>query len=197
MSTVVPYDVVNASVSGLSTTLSTNSYLVLAAVVAMIGMIFAFYLVNARRSRRELEAAYRRSEVASASKSSFLSRMSHEIRTPMNGIIGMTQMALDSADNPAKVADCLNKTMRSSRHLMTLLNDVLDMARIESGKTELSCKPFDLADVIGNVVDMILPLAKNKGVRFEVVLHVGTRRALQGDALRITQILSNIRSSAV
>ena len=197
MSTVVPYDVVNASVSGLSTTLSTNSYLVLAAVVAMIGMIFAFYLVNARRSRRELEAAYRRSEVASASKSSFLSRMSHEIRTPMNGIIGMTQMALDSADNPAKVADCLNKTMRSSRHLMTLLNDVLDMARIESGKTEASCKPFDLADVIGNVVDMILPLAKNKGVRFEVVLHVGTRRALQGDALRITQILSNILSNAV
>ena len=104
---------------------------------------------------------------------------------------------MDSADNPAKVADCLNKTMRSSRHLMTLLNDVLDMARIESGKTELSCKPFDLADVIGNVVDMILPLAKNKGVRFEVVLHVGTRRALQGDALRITQILSNILSNAV
>ena len=197
MSTVVPYDVVNASVSGLSTTLQHQ---LLSGAGRRGGHDrHDIRLLSGERAPQpsRLEAAYRRSEVASASKSSFLSRMSHEIRTPMNGIIGMTQMALDSADNPAKVADCLNKTMRSSRHLMTLLNDVLDMARIESGKTELSCKPFDLADVIGNVVDMILPLAKNKGVRFEVVLHVGTRRALQGDALRITQILSNILSNAV
>ena len=94
---------------------------------------------------------------ANASKSDFLSRMSHDIRTPMNGIIGMTEMAKSNLDDKDKVDNCLKKITVSSKHLLSLINKVLDMSKIESGKFGLTDERFHLPELIGNLVTMVQP----------------------------------------
>ncbi|MEI3232145.1 MAG: histidine kinase dimerization/phospho-acceptor domain-containing protein [Gordonibacter pamelaeae] len=105
---------------------------------------------EARRNTRLLaeekdraERAFAEAQQASLAKTEFLSRMSHEIRTPMNGIMGMTAIALESIGDDGKVRTCLEKVTLSSEHLLSLINDILDMSKIESGKVEIKKKPFD------------------------------------------------------
>ena len=134
---------------------------------------------------------------ASQAKSEFLSSMSHEIRTPMNGIIGMTEIARRSLDNRDKLADCLDKIDLSSSYLLTLINDILDMSRIESGKVELAHEPFRITEVLDRVYVMFKQKAEDSGIELSVKYEDQSLEHVTGDELRLSQILVNIVSNAL
>ncbi len=135
-------------------------------------------------------------DLASRAKSDFLSRMSHEIRTPMNGIIGMTTIALNNKNDKDRVIDCLNKIKGSSEYLLELINDVLDVSRIESGKMSLEAVDFNIKETLDNVIEMIAPLAEKKNINFthNITLEHFNYNA---DKVRIGQILINLLENAV
>ena len=149
-----------------------------------------------RRGQEQLERALDLAEQANSAKSEFLSRMSHEMRTPMNAIMGLVTLAEQEIEDTETVKDYLDKMKTSSRFLLNLINDVLDMAKIESGKVELheeSCGYFTLMEGIENV---IAPLCEQKGIRFAVEGEK-KRRAILVDKLRFQQIFINLLSNAV
>ncbi len=150
------------------------------------------------KSRRALQDALLNAEKANSAKSDFLSRMSHEIRTPLNAIIGMSTIAAASVKSPDRVKDCLGKINISSKHLLMLINDVLDMSKIESAKMMLQSEPFDLSQVINGFVSTTYAQAKAKGIEFKAVLEgFEGRTQYIGDPLRLNQILLNLGSNAV
>ncbi|PNV62152.1 hybrid sensor histidine kinase/response regulator [Clostridium sp. chh4-2] len=162
-------------------------------VFIVLVALFWFYSQQQKKINDALLAA----ENASQAKSEFLSRMSHEIRTPMNGIIGMTAVARMSVDNRKKLLDCLNKIDLSSSYLMTLINDILDMSRIESGKVELYDEEFELPRLIDRINTMFKQKAEDAGIRFYIDARGLTVRSVIGDELRISQIIINIISNAL
>lgn len=150
------------------------------------------------KSRQALQDALLNAEKANMAKSDFLSRMSHEIRTPLNAVIGMTTIAAASVNSPEKVENCLTKINFSSKHLLMLVNDVLDMSKIESSKMDLQKEPYDLSQVVNSFVSTTYAQAKAKGVDFKAVME-GFEGQTQyiGDPLRLNQILLNLGSNAV
>lgn len=150
-----------------------------------------------QRQREALLTALQAAEQANVAKSDFLSRMSHEIRTPLNAIIGMTAIAAGAVDNKQEVADCLSKIDTSSRFLLSLINDILDMSRIESGKLLLKSEQFSLERMIRNTADIIRTQANQKDVEFECVMHTGLKDCYVGDEMKLQQVLINILSNAV
>ncbi|BDF70999.1 hypothetical protein CE91St41_17730 [Oscillospiraceae bacterium] len=204
MLTVIPYEVVDTAVSGLVDQLNRNTVIMLLVVVLLLSAVFFTYYVGMNRNERalrrakdEAQEARRRAEDANLAKSEFLSRMSHEIRTPMNGIIGMSVIAMQNRDNPGKVESCLKKVTLSSNHLLALINDVLDMSKIESGKVELRRERFDFRVFLESLGNIYYSQAKAKGVDYETVLVGAVSEALVGDSLRLNQILSNLLSNAL
>lgn len=150
------------------------------------------------RSRQVLQEAMMTAERANMAKSEFLSRMSHEIRTPLNAIIGMTTIAAASVKDPARVEDCLSKITFSSKHLLMLINDVLDMSKIESSKMVLQNEPFDIFEIVNGFVSTVYAQAKGKGIAFrETMEGFGEDTVFIGDSLRLNQILLNLSSNAV
>ncbi len=149
------------------------------------------------RKRRELLDALRLAEQASGAKTDFLSRMSHDIRTPMNAILGMAAIAQTHAEDPARVRDCLKKIDLSAGYLLSLINDILDMSKIESGKLSLSQEPFDLRELLGGVGEIIGGQAEKKRQHFRVEAPVDVAPMYVGDPLRLRQILMNLLSNAV
>ena len=149
------------------------------------------------RANAALRAALKEAEEANQAKSRFLSSMSHDIRTPMNAIVGMTAIALSHIDEKARVQDCLSKIQTASTHLMSLVNDVLDMSRIDSGRMTLSEEDFSLADLLHDVAVLLRPQAAQK--EQSLTFHTdGIREEnLTGDPLRLRQILVNIIGNAV
>lgn len=148
------------------------------------------------RSRQILQEAMLAAEHANTAKSEFLSRMSHEIRTPLNAIIGMTTIAAASVEDPARVEDCLSKITFSSKHLLMLINDVLDMSKIDAGKMQIAHEAFDLQSVVESLTSILYPQAQAKGLTFTVPLVELTDTLLVGDALRLNQVLLNLLSNA-
>ena len=144
-----------------------------------------------------LEAALRMAEEANQAKSQFLSNMSHDIRTPMNAIAGMTAIALSHIDEKARVQDCLQKIQTASSHLMSLINDVLDMSRIDSGRLVLSEDHFNLADLVHDVAVIARPQARAKNQQLRLEIGRIQEEGLVGDPLRLRQIMVNIISNAV
>ena len=134
---------------------------------------------------------------ANAAKQNFLSRMSHEIRTPMNAIIGMTTIAGAYIEDRKRVEDCLEKIGYSSKHLMTLINDVLDMSKIDEGKMTIAHEIFNLESVAESITSIIYPQAAEKGITFSMPLIDLTDTILIGDSLRLNQILINLLSNAI
>lgn len=147
--------------------------------------------------RQALSDALENARNASTAKSSFLAHMSHEIRTPMNAIIGMTAIALTRLDDRARMEDCLSKIALSSRHLLGLINDVLDISKIEGGKFTIAHEPFNFQMSLQGVINLIQPQAQKRDLNFEVSLARVDAEHLLGDALRLNQILINILSNAL
>jgi len=149
------------------------------------------------RDRNALKEACEAANHANAAKSEFLSKMSHDIRTPMNAIIGMTAIAGTHLNERDKVSDCLNKITISSRHLLSLINDVLDMSKIESGRIDLSEEEFSLSNLFENVLAMVRPSMKAKNQQLEVRIQEVQHEHVVGDEMRLQQVFINILSNAV
>ncbi|MDR2893766.1 MAG: response regulator [Deltaproteobacteria bacterium] len=134
---------------------------------------------------------------ANNAKQDFLSRMSHEIRTPMNAIIGMTTIAAKYLGDKERVADCLDKISISSKHLLSLINDVLDLAKIEGGKFSFASGPFDFRSFINTLTAIIYPQTLARQQKFEITIAGLSEETLVGDDLRLNQILINLLSNAI
>ena len=148
-----------------------------------------------RQQRQALQKALTEARLANAAKSDFLSRMSHDIRTPMNGVLGLTRLALEEPDLAA-VRDYLRKIQISGEFLLGLVNDILDLSKVESGKLELYPEPYSQTEFIKSITGIIEPLARAKGVQFKIWPgHVDAPLLL--DKLRLNQIFFNLLSNAV
>jgi len=150
-----------------------------------------------RKAQDSLAEALRMAQAANDAKSSFLSSVSHDIRTPMNAIIGFLSLMRDEADNPAMVMEYTQRIDTASQHLLGLINDVLDMNKIESGGTTLNISEINLADVIDEINTIIRPQTRAKFQTFDIFVSHLTYEHVLGDKLRINQILINLLSNAV
>lgn len=148
-------------------------------------------------TKQAMQEAYEAANRANAAKTDFLAGMSHDIRTPMNAIIGMTAIAATHLDNSERVADCLNKITVSGKHLLGLINDVLDMSKIESGKIDLSIEEFNLSELVDNMLTMSRPQASSKNHDLQVNIHNIDHEQVIGDNQRIQQVFMNLMSNAV
>ena len=136
-------------------------------------------------------------EAANRAKTDFLSSMSHDIRTPMNGIIGMTAIAAAHIDDKARVQDCLQKITLASKHLLSLINEVLDMSKIESGKVTLVEEEFNLSDLMDNLISMTSSQINAHGHSLSVNISDAQHEAVVGDSLRIQKVFTNLMGNAV
>lgn len=148
-------------------------------------------------SHKALKEAYRAAENASRAKTDFLSNMSHDIRTPMNAIVGLTAIAGANIENQDKVVECLGKITKSSRHLLGLINEVLDMARIESGRMSLAEEDFSLPELVDNLLTLTNPAIDEHHHQLEVHVEHIEHEAVCGDSLRIQQVFVNLMSNAI
>ncbi len=155
------------------------------------------FVETEHRQQRKLEEAMKRVKEANNAKTQFLSSMSHDIRTPMNAIIGMTALASKHLDDQEYMKNCLNKMALASNHLLTLINDVLDISKVESGKMSLNPIVFSLADTVTNLVNIVRQQISGKGIKFDVRVHNIKKEFLFADELRLNQIFINILSNAV
>ncbi|SFQ19078.1 PAS domain S-box-containing protein [Lachnospiraceae bacterium XBB1006] len=149
------------------------------------------------RAKQALKDAYEAANYANRAKTDFLSKMSHDIRTPMNAIMGMTQIAMENLSDKEHVRDCLNKIVTSSDHLLGLINEVLDMSRVESGKMVLKEEPFNLREMMNHLLDMTKSgLDDHEHTLTIHTVDVGHENVI-GDGLRMEQILVNILNNAI
>ena len=144
-----------------------------------------------------LREALSQANRANEAKSAFLSNMSHDIRTPMNAIIGFTTLLNNEAEYPDKVREYTKKISASGHHLLSLINDVLDMSKIESGKTSLTIAPFSLPDLMEELHTILIPQAEAKGHFFEMRVEGCPAKQILGDRLHLNQILINLLSNAI
>ena len=166
--------------------------------VVVIGTRNVDDLIKKERAQEmALQAAYDAAEAANRAKTDFLSNMSHDIRTPMNGIIGMTAIAASHIDDRERVQDSLQKITMASKHLLSLINEVLDMSKIESGKVQLMEEEFNLSDLVDNLITMTNSQVKEHHHELKVSVSNLTHEAVIGDSLRIQKVFMNIMSNAV
>ena len=209
--TFMPYGTVDSIVNNMSREWTRLALIGGGVVLAALLLVFAKYfqltqrqlraLEEARReaedARRRAEEARKEAEHANRAKSEFLSNMSHDIRTPMNGIVGMTAIAAANIDDREQVENCLKKITVSSRHLLGLINDVLDMSKIESGKMTLNIDQVSLREVVDSIVSICQPQVDAKGQRFDVSVHDILTENVMCDSVRLNQVLINLLSNAI
>lgn len=175
-------------------------YRYLLIVIAMFLAVCILGLIKMERMKEHenqvLSRAIEQANQANTAKSQFLSHMSHEIRTPLNAIVGMTALALKTAGNPQKTIQYLDRITESSKLLMSIINDVLDMSAIESQKMKISRQPFDFKALLTSVSETYYTQCRQKNIRFEMQLDHVKKEALIGDSLRVNQVLLNLLSNA-
>ena len=150
-----------------------------------------------RQQEMALQAAFDAAEAASRAKTDFLSNMSHDIRTPMNGIIGMTAIAAAHIDDRERVQDSLQKITQASKHLLSLINEVLDMSKIESGKVDLVEEEFNLSELVDNLLTIANPQIEAHRHELSVNISGVAHEAVIGDSLRIQKVFTNLMGNAV
>ena len=150
-----------------------------------------------RKLQNALSSSLEIAKNANAAKSNFLANMSHDIRTPMNAIVGYSTLLIKDADDKNKVIEIGKKITYSSQHLLSLINDVLDMSKIESGRTSLNSDKVDVSEVINNISEIVLVQTKSKKQSFEIKTKGNIPSYIYADKLRLTQILLNLLSNAV
>ncbi len=178
-------------------------WLLMALTAVIIALMAVFLIRNGRQTavishkNVQLEKAVAAAEKANGAKGQFLAQMSHEIRTPMNAIIGLTTIARNDINNPEKMNDYLSKIDGSSKLLLGIINDVLDMSAIESNKLKLDHSEFDFKQTLSTLTNVFYQQAKQKNIDFQVRMTAVTEETLIGDQLRVNQILMNLLSNAI
>ena len=167
-----------------------------ASVLIILTLIFLRYFSMTRSQLHELEKARQTALESSKAKSEFLANMSHDIRTPMNAIVGMTAIAAAHMDDREQVQNCLRKITLSSKHLLGLINDVLDMSKIESGKLTLTTEQISLKEVIEGIVNIMQPQVKTKKQTFDIHVENILTENVWCDGVRLNQVLLNLLSNA-
>lgn len=191
--------------SFLKTTFAFSTIIAFLVVILLVSIITIFLLSYTDRklvkqqteANEKLARAARIARNASQAKTEFLSNMSHDIRTPINGIMGMTELALKQENNPPKTIDCLKKIDGATKHLMSLINDILDMSRIERGKVEITNSNFNILTVMEECVSIVYGESEKKELQFVVDTKGVLHDNLFGDDLHFRQIMINILGNAV
>ena len=169
---VMPYSILNDAINSLSSQRMFMTLLSCASILIFLTLIFLRYFSITRSQVHELEKARQAALEANKAKSEFLANMSHDIRTPMNAIVGMTAIATAHIDDRKQVQNCLRKITLSSKHLLGLINDVLDMSKIESGKLTLTTEQISLKEVVEGIVNIMQPQVKTKNQTFDNMLRI-------------------------
>ena len=157
----MPHHVFGNVVTALDGSRNRMIILSICSIILLFSGIFIMYLRFSQRQVEMLKKSKAEAQHANMAKSEFLASMSHDIRTPMNAIVGMTEIACKNIGDSMKVEDCLRKIKLSSKHLLGLINDVLDMSKIESGKLTLNIAPMSLRDTMDDIVNIIKPQVKS------------------------------------
>ena len=168
-------------------------------IVVSVGLLILFLsdLFYMRYLNKRLQIAARKAESANKAKTDFLSTMSHDIRTPMNAIIGLTNLAEKNPGDVESTKESLRKISLASNHLLTLINDILDISKVESGKLTLSPLTFSIVETVENLVNISQPMIKEKNIEFSFHINQFEKEYLYTDQLRLNQIYINILSNAI
>ena len=193
---VMPYSILDDAINNLSSQRILMTLLSCASVLIILTLIFLRYFSITRSQVRELETARQAALEANKAKSEFLANMSHDIRTPMNAIVGMTAIATAHIDDRKQVQNCLRKITLSSKHLLGLINDVLDMSKIESGKLTLTTEQISLKEVVEGIVNIMQPQVKTKKQTFDIHVENISTENVWCDGIRLNQVLLNLLSNA-
>ena len=168
-------------------------------IVVSVGLLILFLsdLFYMRYLNKKLQIAARKAESANKAKTDFLSTMSHDIRTPMNAIVGLTTLAEKNPGDVESTKESLRKISLASNHLLTLINDILDISKVESGKLKLSPLTFSIVETVENLVNISQPMIKEKNIEFSFHINQFEKEYLYADQLRLNQIFINILSNAI
>ena len=193
---VMPYTILDDAINNLGSQRIFMTLLSCASVLIILTVIFLRYFSITRSQMNELEKARQAALEANKAKSEFLANMSHDIRTPMNAIVGMTAIAAAHIDDRKQVENCLRKITLSSKHLLGLINDVLDMSKIESGKLTLATEQISLKEVVEGIVNIMQPQVKTKKQTFDIHVKNILTENVWCDGVRLNQVLLNLLSNA-
>lgn len=166
-------------------------------ISAGLWILFLFDLVYMQSLNKQLQVAVRDAESANKAKTDFLSTMSHDIRTPMNAIIGLTTIAEKNLGDVESTGESLRKISLASNHLLTLINDILDISKVETGKLKLSPLTFSIVETVENLVNISQPMIKEKNIDFSFHINHMEKEYLHTDQLRLNQIYINLLSNAI
>ncbi len=195
--TILPFGALNETVENLNRNRTSATVLIFAIILFALLFIFYNYYKMTCGQLMDLDLARQEALHATKAKSEFLSNMSHDIRTPMNAIVGMTAIATAHIDDKEQVQNCLKKITLSGKHLLGLINDVLDMSKIESGKMTLTAERISLREVFDGIVSIVQGQIKGKEQNFNVHIDNIITEDVYCDSVRLNQILLNLLSNAV
>ena len=177
--------------------LNTQNWILIGVISAGLLVLFVIDMLFVRQFNKKLRIAAMEAESANKAKTDFLSTMSHDIRTPMNAIIGLTTIAQKNLGDPEATGESLRKIGLAGNHLLTLINDILDISKVESGKLNLSPVTFSIVETVENLVNLSQPMVKEKNIDFNFRVNRMEKEYLYADQLRLNQIYINILSNAV
>lgn len=193
---VMPYNQLNNILEDLNHERTRYTIISCSIVLAFMVVVYIGYYRLSQEQMKELEKSRQAAAAANRAKSEFLANMSHDIRTPMNAIVGMTAIATAHIDNKDQVKNCLRKITLSSKQLLGLINDVLDMSRIESGKMTLAVEDTSLKELVEGIVSIMQPQLLNKKQSFKIDVRDIFAENVWCDGVRLNQVLLNLLSNA-